>query len=157
EVARVGDAVERDDQRRGAAGHEVARVGVVVRPDLQGDALVDGVVGEPVELAAAGLQEGDARVGGQLDGLAYAVVGGGRHGVQGARRDAGAQRLHDGVAAGDDLGCVRRRTPRATLGGRGRGRTPVGRGGTPVGRGRTPVGLGGAPVAGRGGAPAGRG
>ena len=56
EVARVGDAVEGDDQRVLAVvvggGGEVLGVRVLVRRDLEDQALVVEAVGHPVELGA---------------------------------------------------------------------------------------------------------
>ena len=96
EVARVGDAVEGDDQRD--AGRlrvdEVAGVGVLVGRHLQGQALVDRAVGEPVELAAGRLEDGDAALGRDLERLADPVVGVDPAGdVHRRDRDVGAQRL----------------------------------------------------------------
>ena len=56
EVARVGDRVERHDQRRlaqlGRAVEQVVGVGVLVRRDPRREALVHGPAGQPVELVA---------------------------------------------------------------------------------------------------------
>ena len=47
---------------------------VLVGPDSQGDALVHGVVGQPVQLEHAGLQDGDARRRGELHRLGDPLV-----------------------------------------------------------------------------------
>ena len=79
EVARVGHAVERDDQRRAVrlrrGVEQVVVVRVLVRGHLDGDALVDRAVGQPVELGAADLEQRVVRVAGGADDLARAVVG----------------------------------------------------------------------------------
>src|SRR5690606_1470738 len=111
EVAGVGDAVEGDDERGFGrfVGQvdEVRRVGVVVGRDLQGDALVDGALGEPVELVAGDLHEGDPAVGGDFDAVTYAVVVVDAVGhVEGVGRDPGLEGFQDGVAAADVFGRV---------------------------------------------------
>src|SRR5690606_21566149 len=111
EVAGVGDAVEGDDERGFGrfVGQvdEVRRVGVVVGRDLQGDALVDGALGEPVELVAGDLHEGDPAVGGDFDAVSYAVVVVDAVGhVEGVGRDPGLEGFQDGVAAADVFGRV---------------------------------------------------
>ena len=93
------------------------RVRVLVRRHLQGEPLVDGTVGEPVELSARRLEDGDPALGGDLQGLADAVVGVDASGdVHGRDRDVGAQRLDDRVAAGDDLAGGLRAAPRRRRG-----------------------------------------
>ena len=57
------------------ARDQVVGVRVLVRRDLQREALVDGPVGHPVELGARRLQQRDAAVGGDLQRLAHPVVG----------------------------------------------------------------------------------
>ena len=79
EVARVGHAVERHDQRRpvGLRGsvEQVVVVRVRVGRHLDGDALVHRPVGEAVQLGAADLEQRVVRVPGGADDLARAVVG----------------------------------------------------------------------------------
>ena len=133
QVARVGDAVQGDDQRQlagvGGAGEQVVGVRVVVGAHPQRQALVQRAAGEPVELGGAGLEHGHAPVGGELDGLAdpLVVLDPGAD-VQGRGGHAGPQRLDHRVAAGDELGRVP--GPRAARGpdGAGRRRGPAGRG-----------------------------
>lgn len=110
EVARVGDAVECDDQRVLAVvvggGCEVLRLRVLVRRDLEDEALVVEAVRHAVELGARGFHQVDvAACAGELEGLADALVvvdvlldvqRGGGHAV--------AQGLEDGVAADDHFG-----------------------------------------------------
>ena len=69
-------------------------MGVLVGRNLQREALVGGAIGEAVELVPGDLQEGDAAVGGHLDGLADAVIAVDALGdVQRARRNFGSQGL----------------------------------------------------------------
>ena len=79
QVARVGHAVQRHDQRRPArvAGEveQVVGVRVVVRRHLQADALVQRALGHPVELGLADLEQRQPAVGGQLHGLGDPLVG----------------------------------------------------------------------------------
>lgn len=109
EVARVGDAVEGDDQRLVAVvvrgGREVLGVRVLVRRDLEDQALVVEPVGHAVELGARGFHQVDvAALAGELEGLADAlVVVDELLDVEGGGGNAVAQRLEDRVAADDHL------------------------------------------------------
>jgi len=101
-------AAKRDTRRLRV--DQVVGVGVVVRRHLEGQALVHGTVGEPVELAPGGLQHRDPPGGGGLQRLADPVVGVDAAGdVHRGDRHVGAQGLDDRVATGDDLA----RGPRA--------------------------------------------
>ena len=111
EVTRVGDSVQRHDQRFLAAGpgalQQVVGVGVVVRPDLQGQALVHRAAGQPVQFGPARLDHRDPHVGGEPDHLVEPRVGAvPGAGVERGGGDAGAQRLQHRVAAGHHLGSV---------------------------------------------------
>ena len=79
EVARIGDAVERDQQRRaaGVAGQveQVVGVRVLVRRHLQADALVQRALGHPVELGLAHLEQRQPAVRGERQGLGDPLVG----------------------------------------------------------------------------------
>ena len=118
EVARVGDAVERDDQRVLAVvergGGQVVGVRVLVRRDLEDQALVvAGPSSSGPARAWAPPSDGCRRVSpASAHGLAHAVVVVDEllH-VQGGRRHALAQRLEDGVAADDQLGGCSCRRP----------------------------------------------
>ncbi len=80
---------------------EVVGVLVLVRRDLQDQALVHGVVGHPVQLGLAGFQQRDAAFGGELQGFLDPVIHfDADRDVQRLRGDAGTQCLHHGVAAG---------------------------------------------------------
>src|SRR4051794_5287372 len=108
QVVRVGDAVERDEQRRlgllERPSQQVVDLHVVERPDLQHHALVRGATGEPVELGAPGLEHRQPEVAGPLADLVDPFVAGDAVGdVQGECRDRRAQGLDDGVAPGDHL------------------------------------------------------
>ena len=68
EVARVGDRVERDDQRLarsfgGRRVEQVVGVRVLVRRHPGGQSLVDGAAGHPVELGPGHLEQREAAVG----------------------------------------------------------------------------------------------
>ncbi len=122
EVARVGHAVEGDDQRVLAlvvrGGREVLGVRVLVRRDLEDEALVVEAVRHAVELGTGGLHEVDAAaLGGELERLAHPlVVVDELLDVQRGRGHALAQRLDDGVAADDEFGrCPCRRGPWARV------------------------------------------
>ena len=112
EVARVGDAVERDEQRRLAlVDHlleQVLRVRVLVRRHLERDALVHAVeAGHAVELGTRDLHDRDLAVRGDRQHLLDAVVHlDALRDVERGRGDLGAQRLEHRVAAGDHLGVV---------------------------------------------------
>ena len=83
---------------------ELVGVLVLVRRDLQHQALVDGVVGHPVQLGLAGFQQRDAALGGNLQGFLDAVIHFDADGnVQCLGGDAGAERFDHGVAAGDNF------------------------------------------------------
>ncbi|OEI67476.1 hypothetical protein Cus16_2912 [Curtobacterium sp. ER1/6] len=120
EVARVGDAVEGDHERdlvptEGALG-EVLRHGVLVRRDLEGDALVHAVVPrDAVELRPHDLHDRDAAVVGEREDLLDAVVhldaGGDVEGRGGGLR---AEGLEHRVAAGHELRVVGLPLRRAT-------------------------------------------
>src|SRR5699024_5745705 len=91
---------------RGVRGalDEVVHIRVLIRRDLQANALVQPVAGHAVQLLAADLQDRDAAAGADVDGLGEAVVvAGALRDVQGGRRDVGVQALHHGVAADDQL------------------------------------------------------
>ena len=108
QVARVGHAVERDDQRRRPASNarpsRSSASAYSIRRDLEHDPLVHRPVAEPVEVAARRLQQRDAPADRELHRLAYPVVGVQvpLH-VQRGRRDPRLQRLDDRVAADDQL------------------------------------------------------
>ena len=102
EVARVGDAVDRDDQGGPAGilgpGQQVLRMGVLVRRNDQGKALMDGVAGQPVELRPGHLEQGDATLAGLGDRLGHPFVGGQPAGdIQRGGRHSGPERLDDRV------------------------------------------------------------
>ena len=58
----------------GGPVEQVVGVGVLVRRDPRGEALVHRPAGHPVELAAADLEQADALLGGQLERLAQPAV-----------------------------------------------------------------------------------
>jgi hypothetical protein len=107
---RLRGSVTRDDQRVlalvGGGVEQVLGVRVLVRRDLQDQALVVQAVGHPVQLGARGLHEVDATaLGGELEGLADAlVVVDELLDVQRGGGHAAAQRLDDRVTADDQLG-----------------------------------------------------
>ena len=78
EIARIGHAIQRDDERLlpclPCRLHEVSRVGIGVALDAQHQALMDGAPGEAVQLSAARLDDGDAGVRSQHHGLPDALV-----------------------------------------------------------------------------------
>ena len=144
EVARVRHTVQRDDQRglaaRSGRVEEVVGLVVLVRRDLDGDTLVDRVVGQAVQLGLRDLEEVVPAAGGDLEDLPRAVVrleAGAE--VDGGHGDACTERLEDGVASSDDL--VRGRD--AALGGlatAGAGRPGAAGGASVSARARTAAG-----------------
>src|SRR6478735_7655617 len=112
EVARVGHVVDRDDQRllgvdrRGV--EKVVGVGVLVGRDARGQALVDTATDHPVHLGLRDLEQLDALVGRELEGLPQPAVALGALGdVERVDRHALTQGLDDRVAADDPLGVAR--------------------------------------------------
>ena len=80
-------------------------MGVLVRRDPGGEALVHRAAGHPVELALGDLEQAESLLGRELERLAHPAVALDALGdVHPGDRDAGAQRLDDGVASGDPLG-----------------------------------------------------
>ena len=113
EVARIGHAIQCDQQRHPTARNDlVEQVGgvcVLIRRNLEREPLVHRVKSrETVELGAHDLEDRQATLGGDLHDLLDAVVifDAGRD-VEGGHRDLGAESLEHGVAAGDDLELVR--------------------------------------------------
>ena len=103
QVARVGDGVEGDDERRlallGGPVEQVVGVGVLVRRDLGREPLVHGPGGQPVELVLGDLEQADAALTGEPERLAQPPVALGALGdVHGGDGYAGPQRLDDRVA-----------------------------------------------------------
>ena len=72
------DRVQRHDQRLGVrgqrGGEQIVGVGVLVRRQLQRDALVHRPAGQPVQLDPGDLEQRGAAVGGQLEDVAQPVV-----------------------------------------------------------------------------------
>ena len=111
EVARVGDRIQRHDEwflaPRPGPLQQVTGVGVIVRADFQGQALVHRPAGQPVQFRPPRLDHRDPGVGGEPDHLVEPRVGA----VPGAcvergRGDVGAQGLQHRVAAGHHFGGV---------------------------------------------------
>ena len=121
EIARVGDAVERHDQRRHilVAGDvdQVVRVRVAVPPDPQRDALVNRAAAEPVQLRPARLYDRDAEVGGQHHGLTdpLVLIEPGTD-MQRGRGHGGPQRLQHRITPGHQLGGAGSDAPGPALG-----------------------------------------
>ena len=107
DVARVGHAVQGDQQGRGLlqrGGHQVVEVLVRERRHLQADALMQHPAGHPVQLGPADLQDRDAAVAGAPDDLIDPLVDVDALGdIERRGRHAGAQRLHHRVAAEQQL------------------------------------------------------
>ena len=111
QVARIGDVVQRDQQRGravvGGGREQVVGMGVVVRRHLQRDALVQAVGAHPVQVVTRHLEDRDAGIGCARDGFGEPLVGlGAERDVQRGRGHPGAQALQHRVAAEHDLGVV---------------------------------------------------
>jgi hypothetical protein len=107
-VARVGDAIERDDERHpgGQRVDEVIGVGILGRAaPADREPLVHGSVGDPVEFRSGTFQDRYAALGRLGERFTDPVVGVDAAGDEHRRGgDVGPQRFDDRVAPSDDLG-----------------------------------------------------
>ena len=119
EVARVGDAVERDEKRgaeaSSASGQQVGEVEVAERRHLRGNALVRQAAGHAVQLSPTDLQQGDTAVAGEPNRLGDPLVGLDANGdVQRGHGHFGSQRLGHRIAPHQQLRRVRSSSPSAS-------------------------------------------
>jgi hypothetical protein len=107
-VARIGDRVERDNERladvqRGS--HQIVGMQIVEGSQVQGHALMHRSAGQPVQLGPGHLEQGRAAIGRQLQNVAKPIVAFGSFGhVAGLDRNVGLHRLQHRVAAHNPFG-----------------------------------------------------
>lgn len=105
EIAWIGDAIQRNDQRPiPGLGKEILGGKVLVGRNTQSDALMYGAGADPVEVSTRGLMNIDPALLGQTQSLAHTCI----HidamcDEKRLRRDSLTQRFNHAVAASDDI------------------------------------------------------